>query len=477
MEGRMSRDAQHGHPSLPPKGTTAAALTGLAGQTFITAPEKVFGANDRVRVAICGLRGQGFFHVQQYAQIPNVEIAAFCDPDENILRGRLADLALMALPKPRTYSDVRRLLEDKSIDCVSIATPNHWHSLIGIWACQAGKDVYIEKPGSHNWWEGRQMVRAAQKYNRVVQHGVNMRSSDCIIEAVQKLREGVVGDVYLARGLCYNWRDTIGHTPVEPDPAGVDYDLWTGPAPLKPFTRNRFHYNWHWMWDFGNGDLGNQGIHELDVARWGLGVGFPNRASAMGGHFLFDDDQEVPNNLACVWEFDLPDGKCKVLEFEIRNWMTHHEADLRTPGFGLEIPGFLGPPHPGPKKRLFNKKTIGDIFYGSKGYMAATDSGQLQTHRTLLGPEQEFGPTASRGTGNNWLNFIECVRSRKKENLKCPIEEGHITCTLIHLANASFRLGRMLNFDPATEQVIGDEEATRLLHGAFREPFVVPEQV
>jgi predicted dehydrogenase len=473
----MLGDSEKLHPPSLPKDATAAALTGLSGVTFLTEPEKVFGANDRVRVAICGLRGQGFYHVEEYAQIPNVEIAAFCDPDENILSGRLADIARMALPQPQTYTDVRKLLEDKSIDCVSIATPNHWHSLIGIWACQAGKDVYVEKPCSHNWWDSHQLVRAARKYNRLVQHGVNMRSSDCIGEAVEKLREGVIGDVYMARGLCYNWRDTIGHTPVEAVPAGVNYDLWTGPAPLKPFTRNRFHYNWHWLWDFGNGDLGNQGIHELDVARWGLGVAFPHRVSAMGGHFLFDDDQETPNTLNCVWEFDLPDGKRKLLEFEVRHWITHHEAELRTPGFGLEIPGFLGRPRPGRPERLFTGGTVGDIFYGSQGYMATTDAGPLQTYRTRLGEEQEFGPTATHGSGNCWANFIECVRSRKKENLQSPIEEGHITATLVHLANASYRLGRMLKFDPATEQVVGDAEASRLLRGAYREPFVVPEEV
>jgi len=460
---------------ITPQSKSAAGLSALSGITFLTEPGRVFGANDRVRVAVCGLRGQGFYHVEEYAQIPSVEVVAFCDPDENILKGRLADMARMGLPQPKTYEDVRKLLEDKSIDCVSVATPNHWHSLMGVWACQAGKDVYVEKPGSHNWWDSHQLVRAAQKYNRLVQHGVNMRASDCIREAVEQLRAGAVGDLYMARGLCYNHRDTIGHTTVEAVPAGVNYDLWTGPAPAKPFTRNRFHYNWHWLWDFGNGDLGNQGIHELDVARWGLGVGLPNRVSARGGHFLFDDDQETPNNLSCIWEFEQPDGKRKLLEFEVRNWITNHEANIDTVGFGLEVPGFLGAP--GHAERLFNRETIGDIFYGSKGYMATTDSGPLQIYRTWLGEEQEPGPTATRGTGNTWANFIDCVRSRKRENLLSPIEEGHISCTLVHLANASYRLGRILKFDPATEQVIGDDEANRLLRGSYREPYVVPEEV
>jgi predicted dehydrogenase len=474
MPEEKSVDAKDTAKEVLASGASAAALAGI---TFITQPQKVFGANDRVRVGICGLRGQGFFHAEQYAMIPKVEIAAFCDPDANILSGRLADLALMALPQPKTFSDVRKLLEDKSIDCVSIATPNHWHALIGVWACQAGKDVYVEKPGSHNWWDGHQLVQAAHKYDRMVQHGVNMRASDCIREAIQQLRDGVIGDVYMSRGLCYNWRDTIGHTPVEPVPAGVDYDLWIGPAPVKPFTRNRFHYNWHWQWDYGNGDVGNQGIHELDVARWGLGVGFPNRASAVGGHFMFDDDQETPNTLTCVWEFDPPDGRRKIMEFEVRHWITNHEADIRTAGFGIEIPGFLGPPKHGTKRRLFENGMVGDIFCGSKGYMATTDSGPYQTYRTWLGEEQENGPTATHEGGNSWANFIDCVRSRKREDLLSPIDEGHISCTLVHLANASHRLGRTIRFDPATEQVIGDEEANKLLRGSYREPFVVREEI
>ena len=231
---------------------TTAALGALGGMTFLAHPERVFGANDRVRVAVCGLHGRGKDHLSGYSHVSNVEIAALCDVDENVLRKRLGEVG----GNTQSYVDIRKLLEDKSIDAVSIATPNHWHSLIAIWACQAGKDVYVEKPCSHNLWEGRQLVRAAEKYNRIVQHGTQIRSAPAIQEAIKGLHSGAIGDVYLARGLCFKWRDTIGHAPEEPVPAGVHYDLWTGPAPLKPYTRNRFHYNWHWIWDTGNGDLG-----------------------------------------------------------------------------------------------------------------------------------------------------------------------------------------------------------------------------
>jgi predicted dehydrogenase len=452
---------------------TGAGLAALSGISFLVHPERVFGANDRVRVAVVGLHGQGWAHVEQYSKLPNVEIAALCEVDENVTNQRLGQMEKMNLPKPRTYVDIRKLLEDKSVDAVSIATPNHWHSLMGIWSCQAGKDVYVEKPMSHDWWEGRQLVRAAQKYNRIVQHGTNSRSGKAIMEGIAKMKEGLIGEIYMSRGLCFKWRNTIGHAPVEPVPAGVHYDLWTGPAPLKPFTRNRFHYNWHWIWDTGNGDLGNQGIHEVDVARWGLGVTFPSKVSAIGGHFMFDDDQETPNTLNCAYEFDLPDGKRKMMEFEVRHWISNHEAYIGTPAFGGgEVPAALGAGRQ-PPRRKGPQNTIGNVFYGSKGYMAMNG---YDSYRTWLGEEQEPGPHAEAG-GNNWANFIDCVRSRKKEDLNAPIEEGHISCTLVHLANVSYRLGRTLHFDPATEQVEGDEEANRMLHGTFREPYAVPEDV
>ena len=467
---------------------TGAGLAALSGITFITKPERVFGANDRVRVAVCGIHAQGFEHVKMYAKIPNAEIAAVCDVDENVLRERLATMDKMGIPKPKTYIDVRKVMDDKSIDAISIATPNHWHSLIAIWGCQAGKDVYVEKPCSHNWWEGRQLVRAAKKYDRIVQHGTNSRSGEAIIEAVGKMRDGLIGEVYLSRGLCYKWRDTIGHAAQQSVPDGVHYDLWTGPAPLKPFTKNRFHYNWHWIWDTGNGDIGNQGIHEMDVARWGLGVGFPTKASAIGGHFMFDDDQQTPNTLNCAFEFETPDGKRKMLEFEVRHWMTNHEAEIGSGAFkskGLPPAGLnaeapraarRGPAGPklGPSAGTHN--TVGNIFYGSKGYLAMDG---YDSYKSWLGDTQEPGPEG-RGGGNNWANFIECVRSRKKEDLHAPIEEGHISATLVHLANASYRLGRTLKFDPATEQVIGDDEASNLLRDGdrgYRAPYVVPEEV
>ena len=473
----MSQDSEMNRREfLKSAARTGAGLAALGGTSFFTKPERIFGANDRVRVAVIGLHGQGWAHVEEYSHIPAVEIAAVCDVDENVLSERLGQMEKMGLKKPATFIDLRKLLEDKSIDAISIATPNHWHSLQAIWGCQAGKDVYVEKPMSHNSWEGHQVVRAAEKYNRIVQHGTNSRSGKAIIEAVQKMRDGLIGEVYLSRGLCYKWRKTIGHTPEEAVPAGVHYDLWTGPAPLKPFTKNRFHYNWHWIWDTGNGDFGNQGIHELDAARWGLGVKFPTRVAAIGAHVMFEDDQQTPNVLNIAYEFTMPDGKKRLLEFEVRHWITNHEAEIGSPAFGgSEIPVALGNTQE-PKKRKGPQNSIGNVFYGSKGYLAMNG---YDSYKTWLGEDQEPGPQGASG-GNNWANFIDCVRSRKREELNAPIEEGHISCTLLHLGNASYRVGRALQFDPEKQEVIGDEEAARILRDAdrgYRAPYVVPEEV
>jgi predicted dehydrogenase len=459
--------------------TGAAGLVALGGMNAVAQTQGVKGANERVRVAICGLHGRGMDHLKNYSQIHNAQIAALCDVDENVLRKTLAQMESMGLPKPVTYGDVRKLLEDKSIDAVSIATPNHWHSLMAIWACQAGKDVYVEKPCSHNLWEGKQLVAAAKRYNRVVQHGTQSRSDTAVREAVQKLRNGYIGDMYMARGLCYKWRDTIGRTPVQPVPAGVNYDLWTGPAPLHAFTKNRFHYDWHWFWYYGNGDLGNQGVHQVDVARWGMGLGFPNKISAIGGHFMFDDDQETPNDLTCAFEFDHPDGKRRMITFEVRHWITNHEAGIGTPELGTpERKPRPGGPKLGPSAGAHN--SIGDIFYGSNGYLATGDE-DAATYVAWLGRDQQQQPAVHGGSERaHFQNFIDCVASRNKSDLNAPIEEGHISAGMVHLANASYRLGRTINFNPDTQQVIGDEEAATLLRDGdrgYRAPFVVPEEV
>ncbi len=426
------------------------AATVLARRTALAS------ANDTVRVACVGVHGQGRNHIKAYSNMPNVEIAAVCDVDESVLNARLQDIEKLGKKRPVGYTDLRKLLEDKSIDAISIATPNHNHALQAIWGVQAGKDVYVEKPCAYNIFEARQLLAASQKYGRMVQHGTNGRSSLVMQEAVKRIREGVIGDPYMSRGLVYKWRNTIGRTPVEPVPEGVHYDLWLGPAPKHAFTRNRFHYNFHWFWDYGNGDIGNQGVHQMDAARWLLGVTYPTKVSAMGGHYMFDDDQETPNTMTSSFEFD-EGGKKKLLVFEVRHWITNGEAGIVSRG--------------GPNS---NPDVVGNIVYGPQGYLSTAGG-----YKIFLGKEQQPGPApeATRG-GDNWANFIQAVRSRNHSDLNAPMEEGVPSVVLIHLANISYRLGRTLHFDAATMSCKDDPEANRMFtRAAYRVPFVVPEKV
>ena len=409
-------------------------------------------ANDTVRVACVGVRGRGRDHIRAYGKMANVEIAAVCDVDESVLNARVGEIEKASGRRPATFTDFRKLLEDKSIDAVSIATPNHHHTLQTIWACQAGKDVYVEKPCSHSMFEARQIAAAAQKYKRMVQHGTQQRSS-IGREVVRKMREGLIGDIYMARGLCFKRRDTIGRKEVSAVPPGVHYDLWLGPAPAHEFTANRFHYNWHWFWDYGNGDIGNQGVHQLDMARWGLGVTYPVKVSAIGGHFMFDDDQETPNTLTATYEFQ-DGGAKKMIVFEVRHWFTNHEAGIDEPNPG---------------------NTVGTVFYGSKGYLPIWDEDHSKYY-SFLGREQTPGPSGS-DAGNNWANFVDAVRSRKYSDLNAPIEEGAISTAMVHLANISYRVGRTLHFDPATYSCTGDAEANRMFKRVYRKGFEVPEKV
>jgi predicted dehydrogenase len=407
--------------------------------------------NDTIRVAVVGLRGQGNAHIKSYLPMKNVEIAALCDIDQSVLDARLKEVESAKGRRPAAHQDIRKLLEDKSIDAVSIATPNHSHTLQTVWALQAGKHVYIEKPCSHNVFESRQIVAAARKYGKLVQHGTNSRSTEGLREAVHQLNSGAIGDVYMARGLCFKWRDTIKRTPLASPPAGVDYNLWLGPAPKREFTQNRFHYNWHWFWDYGNGDFGNQGIHELDICRWGLGVKLPTKVSAIGGKVMFDDDQETPNVLTVTYEFKEGE-KTKLMVFEVRHWMTNHEAGI---GEGK------------------GSNTVGNVFYGSKGYMAIDG---YATYKTFLGRDAQPGPAKQAG-GSNWANFVDALRSGKPEDLNAPIEEGALSCTLMHLGNISYRLGRSLTIDPTTGDIKGDAQAQAMFTRPYRAPFVVPAKL
>ena len=432
---------------LSATGSTAAALTA-------TQYSRVLGANDRLQTAVIGVNGRGKAHIRTVAENPGMNVAAVVDIDQAVVERAVAYTRQYQEGSPAGYRDLRDMLGDKDIDVVTVATTNHWHALSTIWAIQAGKDVYCEKPASHNIWEGRKMVEAARKHKRIVQIGHQSRSTPFKIEAIRALREGVIGEVYLAKGLCFKRRKSIGSTQVSLVPPGVDYDIWLGPAQPYEFKQNRFHYNWHWHWAFGNGDIGNQGVHEMDVARWGLGLdSLPAKVHSAGGHFVYDDDQETPNTQHATFEYG-----DRMLQFEVRGLITGGECRL------LEDSG--GGAH-----------TIGVLFFGSDGFLTVSNSG----YQTYLGEKRVPGPsmkaTRDDTTARHFENFRTAVMSRRVSDLSCDVLEGHVSAALCHMANISYRTGDQLLFDPDRERFVGNFGANTLLKRDYREPWVVPEEV
>jgi len=423
------------------KGSAGLTAASLASGAAVN--RNIMGANDAVRVAVLGLNGRGWALVTGLQDLDGVEVVTLCDPDSDVLDRRSAEFQEKYGRGIYLEKDLRKVFDDQEIDVVAIATPNHWHALATIWACQAGKDVYVEKPGSHTFWEGRKMVEAAARHKRIVQHGTQSRSSTVVNEAISQLRKGVIGKVYMARGVVYRWREDIGVKPMEPVPENLDYDLWTGPARKRPFSRNLVHYNWHWHWDYGNGDIGNQGTHQTDICLWGLDVGLPRRITSMGGKFLWDDTKETPEILSSSYHY--PDEQ-KMIEVEVRHWCTNQDGDV----------------------------SVGNIFYGSEGYMTISGSSYF---KTFLGQDREPGPSMTEGSNDHFANFIEAVRARDESILTAPVIHAHKSSGLAHLGNIAYRLGRVLEFDPASESFLGDEEANQMLRRNDREPFVVPEKI
>ncbi len=424
--------------SLAALEATSARASGPEADDSATAKA---GPNDVIRIALIGAKGRGMEHVESYNKLDQSRITTICDVDKNVVGRAMKAVESRNGSAPKYEQDLRRVLEDKDIDAVSIATPNHWHALATIWACQAGKDVYVEKPVSHSIFEGRKMVEAARKYGRIVQTGTQCRSHKGIQDAMAFLHSGKLGNVYMAKGLCYKPRLSIGHKDDGPVPAGLDYDLWTGPAEMKPFNANRLHYNWHWFWNTGNGDLGNQGIHQMDLARWGLGKSeFPKAVHGSGGRFGYKDDGETPNTELVSLEFD-----DALLQFEVRGLATNDELGAK----------------------------VGDIFYGTEGVLAITS---YTTWQSYLGPKLEKGPGGTGG-GDHFRNFLTAVKARDPKRLAADIEEGHLSSAYCHLGNIAYRLGRKLHIDPSTESFVNDSQADGMLTRAYRAPFIVPDKV
>jgi len=421
---------------------TAAILAG-AGQANRTeaaeAASKKNDSSEQLRVAVVGCGGRGGSHYGAFAgnNKLNTIVTVLCDADENNAARAAKSVEARQGRAPKIEMDVRKVVEDKSIDIVSIATPNHWHALGAIWAMQNGKDVYVEKPVSHNVSEGRRIVEVARKYNRICQTGTQSRSATGMREAMAFLHSGKLGKIQLAHGTCYKNRGSIGKVQgPQPVPKSVNYDLWCGPAPLKPLMRKRLHYDWHWVWDTGNGDLGNQGIHEMDKARWGLNkMELPAKFFSFGGRFGYIDDGETANTQVCLFDY----GDCQLL-FEVRG------LPSKSPYPGKKSPqGVIG-------------NFVGNIFYGTEGFLVCPSytggiaySKDGEVIKTFAGSEDHFG------------NFIKAVRSRKVEDLNADILEGHLSSALCHLGNISYRLGTKQPFSKSTQSLGDDKTAVESL--------------
>lgn len=443
---------------------------------------QVSGANNDIRVAVVGINGRGGGHIDEFNRISGVRVTALCDVDRRVLDARAAKL-----PGVATYQDIRRLLESREVDAISIATTNHWHSLATIWACQAGKDVYVEKPCSHNVFEGRKCVEAARKYGRIVQHGTQQRGGGgARFRAL--VQSGVYGKLLVSKGYCCKPRWSIGTKPAQDPPAHLDFNLWLGPAPQQPFHENLVHYNWHWFWDFGNGDVGNQGVHEMDVARWAIGGTLPRSVISLGGRYVnepdFKDQGQTPNQLISILDFD-----GVLLLFETR--------------------GLVG------KDPRYPNHVANELYF---------EAGVVREGKFFAKGAPEGEPLAKvevpRVEGGVFGNFIDCMRTRKAENLCADILEGHLSSACCHLGNISYRLGKerrfekpadlgsnaivgdsimtlldntraigvdparatlwvgpKLAFDAATEKFPDNPAANQLLTRNYRPPFVVPDRV
>lgn len=486
----------------------------LAATAALSLPAKIYsqaaGSNDAIRLGAIGFKGRGMANLDGLLKAKGVRLTALCDCDESVLTKGKATFEGKGQTDVQTYKDMRKLMDDKNVDVIMVATPNHWHSLAGIWGIQAGKDVYVEKPVSHNVWEGRKLVEASRKYKKIVQTGTQSRSSGGLHQAVKWAGEGNLGKIQWARGTCYKRRASIGDvTEPQPIPAGIDYDLWCGPAPMDPLMRKNLHYDWHWVWSTGNGDLGNQGIHQMDIARWFLGESALSPAVySIGGRLGYKDDGETPNTQLVVHDY----AKAP-LYFEVRGLPVNSKEN---------------------KMDSYRGSSVGVVVQYENGYIvipsytgaaAFDNSGKMiQRWGSFAAPKDQPDPGKAEGAPDledHYKNFISAVRSRKSSDLTADIEEGHISSALCHTGNISYLMGKMmapeaiqekvkgdkealdsinrmiehlrkndvdvssdlltlgefLKMDPKTEKFIGNAEADKLLTRKYRAPYVVPEKV
>jgi predicted dehydrogenase len=484
-----------------------AAAGSLAAFTIAgsKASGRVLGANDRIRIAVAGINSRGQEHLAAYCNMKDtVEIAYLVDPDSRLFETRGKWVQEHAGNLPQRVSDLRKALDDKNLDAVSIASPDHWHTLLALWAIQAGKDAYVEKPCSHNLFEGRKLVEAARKYDRIVQHGTQSRSNPGFVATMAAIHSGKYGKLLIAYGYASKTRRSIGVKPPKQPPRGLDFDLWLGPAPQQPYHENLVHYNWHWFWDFGNGEIGNQGVHQLDIARWAMAEGaVPRSVISLGGRFGYKDQGQTPNTQLTVIDF----GEAKLF-FEDRGLVDAKTTKVTNEFYTTE--GVVKDGTFFPKGKNKGESLLGVV------------SETVQQRATLTGKMEKAGVDFVDPQQAHFANFVDCVRSRKSQDLHAQILEGHRTSMLAQLGNISYRLGtdvpllhpieglgndmalgeawgsmkqhlvdaanmnldqsmcrlgRKLRFDAQAEKFVDDEEANKLLTRCYRKPYVVPEQV
>ena len=399
--------------SFVKQSTEVAAALSTAAVLPSSTSARPAGSNDDIRIAVVGLGGQGCRHVEAYNEMKGVRVVALCDPDRN----RMQEAAeILGEQKCDKYVDYRKLLEDKSIDAVSTASCNHWHAPVAVWGCEAGKDIFVEKPVCHTVWEGQQMIKAARKYNRIVQSGMQLRSERGVAEAFQWLNEGNLGKILLSRGLCFESRFSIGKVDKPtPIPGYIDYDLWCGPAPKRPLMRKKLHMDWHWIWETGNGDLGNQGIHQMDVCRRSISQDkLPPRVISIGGRFGWNDDGQTANTQLVFYDY-----KPVPILFEV--------TGMREKKGGRGWPNYKG-------------IRCGNVVHCEGGYFACGERGGGSAYDNKGKKIKQF---SQDGAGEHLHNFIDVVRSRKIDELNADIGEGHVSSSLCHVGNISHWLGRL----------------------------------
>ena len=414
-----------------------------AAAAGLSAARATAAATDKVNIGMIGVGGRGRGLLGVYSSLPDVNVTHLCDADQASLERADQVVVNSGKPKPKTTNDMRRLFDDAEVDAVVVATPDHWHAPATILACDAGKDVYVEKPASHNIREGRLMVDAARRNKRIVQVGTQSRSRPSTLKAIEIIKSGNIGDVVMAKAWDVQLRDDIGHKENSAVPEGVDYDTWLGPAPWIPFNENRFHYKWHWHWHFGTGDAGNDGAHQLDIARWALGVDYPKTAKGMGGKFFFDDDQQTPDTMNVTFDYG---GKALIWEMRIWNPYGMDGQENGVAVYGSEATVQIG---------RWDRRW---------GYKLFDHNGELVEHND-----------ADDESDDHMRNFVECVRARKLPNADISI--GHLSALHCHLANIVARTGRNVAFDQESEQAIDDDEANLHVSRRYRTHWSTPTRI